>query len=197
MASVTSVLFTLFLAANCLRLDTSTVFYEVRTDASNDSGDLSYFYIDMMSPSTPPTFVANFSAVPGGRASFGIEPVRQYFYFSMYEHFDATHEGTSFGRFRLGSPSNIEHLMERTGNEPGGLRVAPGSRVGETFFVTCMDDIVTQKHTSIVLHVFDNGDLDTRTVATFAPDKIDDPACRIPVACSLDDPDQIFIGGTK
>jgi hypothetical protein len=178
-------------------VDPHTLFYELRTDVTNDSGNLSFYSINLLAPSTAPKLAGSLSNVPGGSANFGIDPVREFLYFDQYQFFDQDHEGVLFGRFALATPNKIEHLSERTRSEPGGLRVAPGSRIGETYFTTCVQDPVSGKHSSVVLHVFDNGDLDVRNVATFSPDMVDDKSCRIPVAYSSQEPTTVFVGGSK
>eukprot|EP00048_Salpingoeca_helianthica_P005460 m.88061 g.88061 ORF g.88061 m.88061 type:complete len:213 (-) comp13608_c0_seq5:27-665(-) len=185
-------------AVLALALDPHTLFFELRTDLTNDSGNLSFYSVNLLAPTDAPKLVGSLSNVPGGSANFGVDPVREFLYFDQYQFFDADHEGILFGRFALATPNKIEHLLERTKAEPGGLRVAPGSRIGETYFVTCVEDPgLPGKHSGIVLHVFDNGDLDVRTVATFSPDMIDDKACHIPVAYANQDPFTVFVGGSK
>lgn len=190
-------LFLLGAAVLALALDPHTLFYEVRTDLSNDTGNLSFFSMNLLAPSEAPKLAGSLNNVPGATSCFGIDPVRDFLYFDIYQFFDHDHEGMLFGRFSLATPTKIEHLLERTLSEPGGLRVAPGSRIGETYFVTCVEDPVSGNHSSVVLHVFDNGDLDTRNVATFSPDMIDDKACHVPVAFANQEPNTLFIAGSK
>lgn len=192
---MSQVLVLLAVVVAAVALDASTLFFEVRTDIGNDQGNLSLFSLDLATPTQPPALVTTMQNVPGGRAAFGVDPVREYVYFSSFANFDAKHSGTLFGRFKLSSPQVIEHLVERTDNEPGGLRVAAGARFGITYFVTCLTN--SSAHSSIVLSEFDNGDLDVKTVLALSTREIDDKACRIPVAYKYDDPQDVFLGGSK